>query len=104
MGREIRKLPACACRAAFLVERIHKSNVLRSDELVLDEDRGRRRFLLQNAQRQRDQFVSVALREVSYRADQARAGPPQFMARFMDRILSDDGAELSGAGLFKRTQ
>ena len=93
----------CFSRSADgrFIEWINEVYVSRSEELVFDEDRGRRRFVLQDIERKRNQFVTVTLRKICDRSDQTCARTAQFCPRFTEGVLTHDGALLRSAGFFK---
>jgi hypothetical protein len=70
-----------AIEVVAVVQRIEQVDVARRDELVLDEDSGRHRLVLQHSERQGNEFVAVALREVGDGADETRAAAAQLIAQ-----------------------
>ena len=57
---------------APLIQRINQFDIPRGDQLVFDEHCGGYWFLLQNAHRERNQFIAVPFRKIGHRADQSR--------------------------------
>jgi hypothetical protein len=77
--------------ARSVVQRVNEVNIARCEQLMLDEDGGGCGFLLQDTEREWNEFVAVALRKIRDGADEARSGTAQLSARFPQRILPHDG-------------
>ncbi len=86
---------------APLIERIDQFDITRGDQLVFDEHCRRYRFLLQNAHRERNQFITVPFWKIGHRADQSRTWFAQFHAGVADGVLAHDRAKMAESCLLE---